>query len=505
VGTTIDVEAQGTFSTWPIQVWIGRPGLDVRPQEKKGELTVTVAADATPGVYWLRLYDAEGASPLVPFVVGSLPEVREQEPNDSPTKPQELPSASVVVNGWLDRRGDVDTFAVRLDQGQTLVADIEAQRVLASPLDAVVEIVSSTGFVLARNDDDQGIDPRIVFIAPQTGIYLVRTFGFPAAPDSSIALAGGDAFLYRLIVTVGGFLDYTLPLAVASPTQQVQPAGWNLPAEAQNLTPVALPEPNRVAIVHPRLGNMMVLPVTSHASILAREPSEAGNPQRIELPSTITGRLEKPRDRDTFRFTAHKNETIDFGIESRTLGYPLDPVLEIFDGQGKSLVRVDDSADGRDAQLAFAVPADGEYDLVVTDLHRQGGPRFVYRLTAVLARPDYALSLGGDAFLVQVGQKLELPVAVERLQGFAESINLHAEGMPPGASVEPAVSTAEGDSAKAVKLVITAGASPFAGPIRISGVSASGAADAHVALATIPGRSHKTSAVWLTVAGGEKK
>ena len=293
-----------------------------------------------------------------------------------------------MVNGRLDRRGDVDTFAVRLDQGQTLVAEIEAQRVLASPLDAVVEIVSSTGFVLARNDDDQGIDPRILFIAPQTGVYLVRTFGFPAAPDSSIALAGGDAFLYRLTVTVGGFLDYTLPLAVASPTQQVQPAGWNLPTEIQYLTPVALPEPNRVAVVHPRLGNMLVLPVTSHPSILAREPSEAGKPQRIELPITITGRLEKPRDRDTFRFTAHKGETIDFRIESRTLGYPLDPVLEIFDGQGKSLVRVDDSADGRDAQLAFAVPADGEYDFAVTDLHRQGGPRFVYRLTAVMARPD---------------------------------------------------------------------------------------------------------------------
>ena len=59
-----------------------------RPRRRKGKFKVAVAKDAVPGVYWLRAYNAEGASGLRPFLVGTLPEVMEKEPNDEPRKPQ---------------------------------------------------------------------------------------------------------------------------------------------------------------------------------------------------------------------------------------------------------------------------------------------------------------------------------------------------------------------------------------------------------------------------------
>src|SRR5262249_13830383 len=185
---------------------------------------------------WLRLFDEAGASSLRPFVIGALPEVVEAEPNDEPQGPQRLGVAAATVNGRLAKAGDVDGFAVPLLQGETLVADLAANRVLGSPMDAVLQVVSPQGFVLAQNDDDTGRDPRIIFDAPASGTYVVRLFAFPAKPDSRIQFAGGSTFLYRLTLTTGGFLDHAFPMAVGREgLQEVEAVGWNIPDPARLL------------------------------------------------------------------------------------------------------------------------------------------------------------------------------------------------------------------------------------------------------------------------------
>ena len=198
-----------------------------------------------------------------------------------------------------------------------------------------------------------------------------------------------SASVYRLTMTVGGFLDFSLPLAVTAENSQIEAHGWNLPGETRRLIPRLFPESKQAVLFHPLIANTLILPLEAHPCIEANEPGTPGNPQVLQLPVTITGRIEAPRDKDTFRFSAKSGETVNFRIESRALGYPLDPVLEIFDRQGKSLTRIDDLGDSRDAQVAFAAPVDGEYDITVSDLHRQGGPRFVYRLTAAVAATGF--------------------------------------------------------------------------------------------------------------------
>src|SRR4051794_12721526 len=81
-GTTVQVTAAGSFDTWPAKSWVSGHGVTVAAGKEKGKLTVTVSADAMPGTYWLRLYDDNGASAPRPFIVGTLPEVAEAEPND---------------------------------------------------------------------------------------------------------------------------------------------------------------------------------------------------------------------------------------------------------------------------------------------------------------------------------------------------------------------------------------------------------------------------------------
>ena len=89
-GQTVAVTASGTFDHWPVKAWIEGRGVEIRAEKEKGKLTAVVAADARPGLRWVRLYDEEGATALRPFVIGVLPEAIEVEPNDEPKAPQRL-------------------------------------------------------------------------------------------------------------------------------------------------------------------------------------------------------------------------------------------------------------------------------------------------------------------------------------------------------------------------------------------------------------------------------
>src|SRR4051812_45990265 len=139
-GTTVEVTAAGTFERWPVQVWAGDKSLTVTAGKDKGKLSVKLAADAVPGVHWLRLHEEQGASTLRPFIVGTLQDVAEKEPNDEPAKAQAV-MLPAVVNGRLDKPGDVDVFAVTLKKGDTLVASVDAHRSLKSPMDGVLQVL----------------------------------------------------------------------------------------------------------------------------------------------------------------------------------------------------------------------------------------------------------------------------------------------------------------------------------------------------------------------------
>src|SRR6476646_8996963 len=63
-GTTVEVTAAGTFDHWPVQVWTSDRPITATAGKDKGKLAITIAADALPGVHWLRLFDGQGASTL---------------------------------------------------------------------------------------------------------------------------------------------------------------------------------------------------------------------------------------------------------------------------------------------------------------------------------------------------------------------------------------------------------------------------------------------------------
>ena len=512
-GTSVELTATGAFDPRPTRVWVERDGVawgpvalataDAAEGDKSSELkrTATIADDAAPAVYWFRLVGEEGATSPCPFVVGHLPEIVEAENNNHWRTPQSLPTAeSMIVNGVLSPRNDVDVFAVTLAAGQAVVAQIASHQLLDSPVDGVLEIVSATGAVLAQNDDHFGLDPRIAYVAPADGVYLVRVFGFPASPNSTIGFDGGGDHLYRLLVSTGPYADSTWPLAVAAgTTTPIEVYGWNLADGDRRLDVTASAAGELPAELVGRYDDSQPLSVVPHGTAVEAAGDAPESFQAITLPTTVTGRIEPDRDTDEFRFTAAANTVVEFRVESRGLGFALDPVLELFDGEGKSLVRVDDSEGGRDAVLTHTTPAEGEYRLVVSDLYRQGGPRYMYRLHATVAVPDFEFSVDQHAVVATPEKPAELKLTITRQHGFASEITFSVEDLPEGVTAAAPNSPAEGDASKAVTLTLSTTATGYSGPIRILGRAERGDAEiSHVAQAPIPGHTATTPTVWLT-------
>jgi hypothetical protein len=469
-GQTVAVIANGDFSNWPPQVWADRPGLSATCDKDKGKLQITVAADAVPGTYWLRLTDGEGASALRPFVVGTLPEVMEDETNDLPAKPQAV-EPKVVVNGKLAKSGDLDGYRVELKQGQTLVASVQGHSILGSPMDSVLQVCelvsrqssSVTGtqpqveaVVAAQNHDAIGLDPQLVFTAPKGGQYLVRIFAFPSEPDSTIRYAGGDGYIYRLTLTTSGYLDHALPLAIGPEAGAMRLTGWNIPetlsaatvpAGAAPTDPLVPPDGLLERVFHGELAGAVELPRMDHACVLGDDAATLDQALAVALPVTIGWRLAMPADADAYAFQASKGQKLHIDVEAQSLGFPTDASLAILDDAGKVLSEADDNGrQERDPEIDFIAPEDGRYRAVIRDLAGRGGPRIAYRLTVEPQTPEFSLSLAADWYVLEKDKPLEIQVNVAAQNGFREPIEIQAIGLPAGVTAEPVKFTPTADS-----------------------------------------------------------
>lgn len=117
-------------------------------------------------------------SNAVPFQVGTLPEMMEAEPNDTPAAAQKI-VLPAVVNGRIGKPGDRDVYRFEGRAGQQVVAEVRARR-LGSPLDSYLKLADAAGVTVAFNDDredrGQGLmthhaDSRLQATLPRDGTY----------------------------------------------------------------------------------------------------------------------------------------------------------------------------------------------------------------------------------------------------------------------------------------------------------------------------------------------
>jgi hypothetical protein len=479
-GQTVPVEAKGKFPNQPLQVWVDQPGIKFEVGPEAGKWQAKIDEKAAPGLYLVRAHDSLGATDLQRFIVGVLPEANEMEPNDESSKAQTVTELPRLINGVLEKRGDVDHFRVTLKSGQTLVASVEANRLLGSPVDACLQVCDLRGNLMQQNLDYHGLDPLVTYTAKQDEEVIVRAFGFPATADSSIHFAGGENFVYRLTLTTGAYLEATLPLAVTpGDSQSLRPFGWNLPHDVSELSWSKTDRlPSVEGDAFKGTASLCFFAADGHAGGVFLLPSDivpwvdhpigktVTEDMPLPLPASLSGQLPTVGER-TYWVDAKKDQVLEIRVVSRVLGYPLDAVLTISDAAGKQLVRADDTDKLVDPKLAWKCPVDGRYQINLSDLNRTGSEQNFFHLFIQLQRSDYRAVVKGNTYRGKVNMSIEIPVAIERIAGFDGEVEFEVGGLPAPISIERPKSEAKGESAKQVTLKLSS-KEPFNGSLQIN-------------------------------------
>ena len=136
----------------------------------------------------------------ISFQVGTLPECIGFEPNETKKAAQKI-QLPVVINGIIDKPGDLDFYSFIGKKGQKIVMEVVAKP-LESPLDSVIYLMDKNGKTLAWNDEvkQQNLgdqthhsDSYVRTTLPESGKYYIKII--------DAQNAGGPASGYRLRVS----------------------------------------------------------------------------------------------------------------------------------------------------------------------------------------------------------------------------------------------------------------------------------------------------------------
>ena len=158
---------------------------------------------------WLDL--PGGDSARFAIALNDFPEILEAEPNDNASlaTPAALP---VIVNGRVDKPGDVDYWKFVAKAGEAREFAVEAAR-LGSPLIPVVSITDAAGKTVTQAELAAGVVGGVTqnWSVPADGDYYLRL-------QDRFASRGGPAFAYRIKMGPAAVPGFRLVLAADAVT-----------------------------------------------------------------------------------------------------------------------------------------------------------------------------------------------------------------------------------------------------------------------------------------------
>jgi len=404
------------------------------PQDYAG--TLNLSKEAELGNRYWRVWNSQGITPSMKFIVGDYSEIVEQEIDGTP-----LPTSvklPVTINGRIFPREDIDVWTFTAKAGQVISCEVHAAR-LGSELDSHLEIRDPNGRRIAENIDWYGSDSFVRFTAPTDGIYSARI--------QDINFGGLQHFVYRLTITAGAYLDSVFPLGgQRGQTVSLQLTGVNLPSKTQDVLFSKETTVSKQTFL-PGQSIFQSTPISLEIGDLSeyieREQSgHAASTENVVLPCTVNGRIQEAEDVDVWSFEAKKGDSWKFEMHAVQLGSELDPQIEIVDQQGKEISKSRDTGSAvSDFLHIISFPADGTYSVKVHDrFASRGGNQFAYRLIiSKPASPNFRITVPSDSINVPRGGEFKLKVLAERLGDLKEEIELEFQNLPAGVTVESAM------------------------------------------------------------------
>jgi hypothetical protein len=191
---------------------------------------VRLQAPATPGLHQVELDLGGVKTNPVAFLVSPLPQVVEQEPNDTEATATRV-TIPCGISGRIGKKRDLDHYVFAATKGRAVRFEVKARRfgtALCSGLHAVLEVRTPKGAVLAANDDTHNKEAGLVFTPPADGDYVLRVrdlnsrggdtsvyyveadlarpdFSARCDPDKAMIGPGSSAAWYVHVVRAGGF------------------------------------------------------------------------------------------------------------------------------------------------------------------------------------------------------------------------------------------------------------------------------------------------------------
>ena len=446
------------------EIFFYEPGFEVVKLEAKSasqlDVTLKIAADCRLGEHTAQVRTKSGISEYRTFFVGALAETVEKEPNTDFAAPQAIPLNS-CVNGIVTGE-DVDYYAVELKKGQRLSAEVEGMRLGSYLFDPYVAILDAKRFNLSADDDTPLTKQDAVasIVAPEDGKYIVevRESAYGGNGNCRYRLHVGSFPRPKAVYPAGGKIgEKTAVRFIGDATGDIN-TSVQLPAALEEDYGLFATQETGVA------PSSNPFRLYEHGNALEKEPNDAlAQATPAALPLAFNGIIEKAGDVDYFKFAAKKGQVFEVECFARRLRSALDPVMNLYYANGKSIAGNDDSR-GPDSYIRFTVPADGEYAVRVTDHLKNGGPEFVYRVEFRPIERKLTLSIPRVARYSQYRQTIFVPrgnrfatLLTASRQNFGgelvldganlpTGITMHADSMPANMSQMPVVFEAAADA-----------------------------------------------------------
>ena len=480
-GTTIDVHLGGYDWTPDMDFYVRDPRIQITPTGPLGAILIpgppywygakgriaalplprevsaklVIPANMPPGpVYW-QAANANGGSSLGVFVVGSSGQLEVVE-DEKRQGAQLLPSLPVVVSGRVGKIEEVDRYRFVAAKDGPITCELMARRLGAKFL-GMMEVRDGSGKLVAEAAGTNGSDPVLTLAARAGAEYVVSV--------NDVDFGGDRSFVYRLRVAPGPRVVGAIPVAgKRGETREVEFVGFGVATGSAKLESV------KRQVVFPASGTAFDYRLETpwgsaqpFALLLSDLPESVANssgaapgdssrtgPAWLTETMGITGVLDHADTEDRYYCIWKKGEVWSLAAEARRLGSPLDVSLAVIGPNGKELARNEDLPETTDAGLDFTVPADGMYEIVVSDTAGKSGSRAaIYRLVVSKpAPPDFALQLAAPRASAPIGGRADLAVKATRKGGFKGPIKLSVNGLPEGVNAHPAlVIPAEKESA----------------------------------------------------------
>jgi len=426
------------------QVLVDDPGIEILEvqavNDKQVDVKLRASEDLTPGLYPVRLITKSGIANLRLLGVGTMPVIKEVEPNDEFEAAQVI-ELNTTVEGVITSE-DVDHYQVKLQAGQTLNVEIEGIRLAytlrnQNILDPFIAILDENQFEVASSDDSALLqqDSLCSFTAPEDGNYtvLVRDSSFLGNPICGYRLHVGTFPRPIAAVPAGGVPGERLRVTLVDLNLNQTQAEVQLPSAAYDAWPVVTESEHGIS-PSPNWVRVNELPVQ-----MEEEPNDDYRKAPLyEVPAAFCGVIGTDGDYDCFAFNAKKGTRYRVETFARNiLRSPLDSIVSVFGPDHKTIQTGDDARGTMDPFIEFTAKDDGRHTLRIYDQLRGGSPAHAYRIEVTMPDPSFDLTLKELArdevpvISVPLGGSIGMVVTAAR-SAYNGEIHLDLDGLPTG-------------------------------------------------------------------------